>query len=278
VAYAGRMQPPRGREFGWDGHLLLLYATEQQRRAGVTAWVRRGLETAAKIVYVESPDEPVERSLFRVLLEEHAELRHAVDRGQLQIVGPDVGLGAEWHTHVVQEGLAAGYPAVRLGGEAGTFWTMSAPDHADAERAADQLCGVLPASILCQYATSLPALMLERACSTHADGVREAKLQIVLIWAGVAVSGEVDGSNVHILRSALAAACIRAVRRETFVVDLAGLDFLDVAGARTLVTGTALLRGRGVAVRVRAATPQVDRLLRQLGVAGIDGLVLEDPS
>src|SRR5690242_21571723 len=32
--YAGPMQPPGRREFGWDGHVLLLYATEQQRRAG----------------------------------------------------------------------------------------------------------------------------------------------------------------------------------------------------------------------------------------------------
>lgn len=280
AAYDGHMQAPGGRDFGWDGHLLLLYATEHQRRAGVTAWVRRGFEIDAKIVYVESPDEPVERSLLRVLLEEQVDVSHAVGRGQLQVVGPGVGLGAAWQSQLVREGLAAGYPTVRLGGEAGTSWTaMSAPDHADAERAADQLCVAQPASILCQYSRSLPAPMLERACSLHAAGVRDATLQIVPIREGVAVAGEVDVSNVQTLRSALAAACTRTGdRRDAFVVDLAGLEFLDVAGARMLVTGTSPLRGRGVVVRMRAAAPNVDRLLRQLGVDGIDGLVLEDGS
>jgi anti-anti-sigma factor len=274
------MRAPGGREVGWDGHLLLLYATEQHRRAGVTAWVRRGLEIDAKIVYVESPDEPTERTLFQVLLEAHVDVTAAVGRGQLQVVGPGDGLGAAWQAHVVHEGLADGYPEVRVGGEAGTSWTvMSPPDHADAERAADQLCLALPTSILCQYASSLPASMLELVCSMHAAGVREARLQVVPTGEGVAVAGEVDVSNLQILRSALAAACTSTVgRRETFVVNLAGLDFLDVAGARMLVIGTSPLRGRGVVVRLCAAVPNVDRLLRQLGVGGIDGLVLEDAS
>ena len=195
------MQPPGRREFGWDGHVLLLYATEQQRRAGVTAWVRRGLEVGAKIVYVEQPDEPVERSLLRLLLEEQVDVGHAVGRGQLEVVGPAAGLDAAWQAQLVDEGLAAGYPTVRLGGDAGTSWTvMSPPHHADAERAADNLCLTQPASILCQYSSRLPASMLERACSMHASGVREAILQIVLINDGVEVAGEIDVSNLQVLR------------------------------------------------------------------------------
>lgn len=272
------MRARRGLEHGWDGHVLLLYATEQQRRAGISAWVRRGLEIDAKIVFVESPDEPVERSLLQVLLDEGIDATPAVGRGQLTVVGPGVGLDADWQAQLVDEGLAAGYPTVRLGGEAGTSWTvMSASEHADAERAADQLCLAQPASILCQYSSSLPASVLERACSMHASGVREATLQIVPIRDGVAVAGEIDVSNLAVLRSALAAAGA-ADRHGSFVVDLSGLEFLDVAGARTLVTGTAPVRGRGTEVRIRAAAPHVDRLLSQLGVGDIDGLVLEDRS
>jgi anti-anti-sigma regulatory factor len=61
-------------------------------------------------------------------------------------------------------------------------------------------------------------------------------------------------------------------------MDLAALGFLDVAGARALVTGTKVLRDRGVVIRLRAVQPMVDRLLRQLGVDGLADIVLEDPS
>jgi hypothetical protein len=48
---------------GWDGHLLLVYHEESQRRIGVAAWVRRGLELGAKILYIEPQDDPPGRSL-----------------------------------------------------------------------------------------------------------------------------------------------------------------------------------------------------------------------
>ena len=274
------MLAPGRHETGWDGHVLLLYATEQQRRAGVTSWVRRGIETDAKIVYVEAPDEPVARSLLRVLSEEDLDVTYAVGRGQLQVVGPGNGLGPAWQAQVVEDGLSAGYAAVRLGGEAGTSWTvMSPPEHADAELAADELCRSRPASILCQYSTSVPRPTLERACAMHAAGVRTATLQIVPTGKGVAVAGEVDLANLPTLRSALAAVCAHTPEKSaTFVVDLAALNFLDVAGARALVTGTSALRDRGVVVRLHAVAPTIDRLLRQLGVHEVAGLVIEDPT
>jgi anti-anti-sigma factor len=266
-----------GRGFGWDGHVLLLYATEEQRRASVTAWIRRGLETEAKIVYVESADVSPARSLLHVLRDGDVDVTAELDGGRLQIVDPDVGLGPTWQAELVAEGLAAGYPTVRLGGDASTSWTVMSPAaHADAERAADELCQAMPASILCQYATTLPASLVERACSMHAGGVRETMVQILPIQDGVALLGEVDMSNVTTLRSALIAGCARAPDQNTsFVVDLAGLTFLDVAGARTLATATAALRERGVTVRLRAAAPLVDRLLRQLGMTRVDRIVLE---
>jgi anti-anti-sigma regulatory factor len=258
----------------------MLFASEQQRRAGVTAWVQRGLETDAKIVYVESAQVPAAQSLLNLLTEQHIDVAPAVRRGQLQVVDPNVGLGPRWQAQLVEDGLAAGYPAVRLGGDAGTAATVMSPTaHVDAERAADELCSVRPMSILCQYASDLPATLLERACATHAGGVRDGKLQIIPIREGLAVAGEVDLSNLAALRVALAAECAHLPDESTaFVVDLARLDILDVAGARTLVSGTSPLRSRGVVVRMRSAVPLVDRLLRQLGVNDIDGLVLESAS
>jgi anti-anti-sigma factor len=257
-----------------------MYADEQQRRTGVTAWVRRGLETDAKIVYVESPDEQASRSLIRVLLDEHIDVTSAVSRRQLEIVDPDVGLGPAWQAQLVDDGLAAGYSSVRLGGAADTSCTVMSPsDHADAERAADELCLARPAAILCQYATSLPASMLQRACSMHTAGIRGTTLQIFPIHDGVALAGEIDLSDLHTLRSALGAFCARTTEAHPkFVIDLAELNFLDVAGARVLVSDTSPIRDQGVVVQVRGAGPMIHRLLRQLGVDRIDGFVLEDPS
>jgi anti-anti-sigma regulatory factor len=270
-----------GRESGdsrWDGHVALLYADEEQRRAGVAAWVRRGLETDSKIVYVESRNEPVVQSLFTVLTEDDVDVTDAVRRGQVEIVDPSVGLGPAWQARLVEDGLAAGYPAVRLGGDAGTSSTVMSPSaHVEAERAADELCRTAAASILCQYPSTLPGSLLERACSLHGGGVRAAMVDINPIQDGIAVTGEADLSNASALRAALAAGYARLSEQVTtsFAVDLAGLHFLDVAAARALVTGTSVPRSRGVDVRLRSAVPIVDFLLRQLGVDTIDGLTLE---
>ena len=48
---------------GYEGHVLLLYYEESYRRTGVAAWLRRGLELGAKILYIERPDEPPARAL-----------------------------------------------------------------------------------------------------------------------------------------------------------------------------------------------------------------------
>src|SRR5215204_2046382 len=51
----------------WDGHLLLLYDSEAERRAGLAAWVRRGLDLGEKVVYTETPDASAEASVRMVL-------------------------------------------------------------------------------------------------------------------------------------------------------------------------------------------------------------------
>ena len=60
-----------------------------------------------------------------------------------------------------------------------------------------------------------------------------------------------------------------------FVVDLSRLRFLDVSGARALLTATAAHRRRGGVVRLLAPQPAVDRLLRLLDLGPVDGFILE---
>jgi anti-anti-sigma factor len=277
-AYAGRVQPVDWPQSAWDGHLLLAYVSEQDRRSGVAAWVRRGLELGAKILYVERPDVPLDRSLTAVLSERKVDSVPAMGVGQLQVVDSvREAVDPAWQASVVDEALVAGYPTVRLSGEASTVWTVTSPlEHLQVERAADTLCRTRPVSMMCQYAAREASSTLQEACAVHSAGLRESLLHTVPTPDGVAVAGEVDSSNEGILRSALAGACADLLEGlGAFVVDLSRLRFLDVSGARALLTATADHRRRGGVVRLLAPQPAVDRLLRLLDLDRVDGFILE---
>ena len=265
----------------WDGHLLLVHSDERQRRAGVVAWVRRGLELGAKILYTERADEPAERALTTLLQQHELDVDRAVDRGQLQVVPADVETySSTWQVDTIDAALAAGYPTVRWSAEARTAWSVMSPtEHADIEWATDELCRCRPVSILCQYPSSLTPATLQTVCAMHGGRVRESLLHTFSIPGGIALAGEVDASNEAVLHSSLTAACgATEVAHRSVVVDLGRLTFLDVAGARALLTGTAAHRGNRGSVLLLAAQPPVDRILRLLGVDQEPGCIVEGTS
>ena len=102
----------------------------------------------------------------------------------------------------------------------------------------------------------------------------ESHLQTFPAPAGLTVVGEVDASNAHRLRSALRAA-ISPAADGVFTVDLSGLDVIDVAGARSLLTGTSSYRTQGGVVRLRGARSQVDHVLRLVGVHAAPGVAMD---
>jgi anti-anti-sigma factor len=260
---------------------MLVHSDEQQRRAGVVDWVRRGLELGAKILYTEPADEPAERALVNVLEQHELYVDRAVDRGQLQVVpADDVTYSTTWQVGTIDAALAAGYPTVRWSAEAETAWMIMSPtEHADIEWATDQLCRCRPVSILCQYPSSLTLATMQTVCAMHGCRVRESLLHTFSIPGGIALAGEVDVSNEAILRSSLTAACGAAeVGHRSVVVDLSRLTFLDVAGARALLTGTAAHRENGGSVLLLAARPPVRRILRLLGVDREPGCIVEESS
>ena len=261
---------------GWDGHLVLLHHSERERRSGVVAWVRRGLDLGAKILYIEPRQESAERSLMGVLKEHAVDTAEATERGQLQVIPANDGTySPTWQESVVDEALAGGYPTVRWSGEASTAWSvMSQSVHADIEWATDELCHTRPVSILCQYSSGLTQETLQTVNAMHGDGLREWLLQTFPIPGGIALAGEVDASNAKLLDAALLAA-ISAAGQESFVVELSGLDFLDCAGARALMAGTTAHRTRGGRVCLRAARDPVDRVLHLLNVDRVPGVRVE---
>lgn len=267
---------PLGRGPGWDGHFLLLYHEESQRRAGVAAWVRRGLELGAKILYTEPQDESPERSLSGLLQDQPAALE-AMERGQIEVVPADqTAYDPAWQAAMVEETLREGYPSVRLSGDATTAWSVIPQRrHADIERATDQLCRSRPVSVMCQYPARESLGVLRLVSTTHGAGLRERLFRAAPLRGGVALSGELDLSNQGILRSLLLGAT-STTEHDPFVVDLSGLDFVDVGGVRTLMAGTDPYRSQGGHVRLQAPQPHVDRLLRLLGVDRTQGILTED--
>lgn len=259
----------------WDGHLLLLYRAEAQRRDGVAAWVKRGLELRSKILYTEPPHRPPERSL-RGLLADRDDARAALDSGQIEVVVADeASYDPAWQLGVVEEALDQGYPSVRWSGEASTAWTLMPRErHADIEDATEQLCRSLPVSVMCQYAVPRSMEDLRRVSNAHGAGIRERLLHASLFPGGLVVAGEVDRSNHDIVVSLLSTATANG--HDELVLDLSELEFLDVGAARSLVSGTARYRERGGFVRLEVSGPPVDSVIRMLGVDRAPGVLLEE--
>jgi len=260
----------------WDGHLALVYDDEDQRRAGVAAWGRRGLDVAAKILYTEPAQEPPERS-FVALLEEHGiGVDAAVERGQLQVFPASAqAYSPAWQASVVEGALASGYPSVRWSGEAATAWgVMSPAAHADIEQATDGLCDSGAVSVLCQYPSDLSPTTWQTVVRTHRGGVTDSLLRVSQVLGGLGLTGEVDASNVQTL-SALLMAIGAWLAGTDLVLDLGGLTFMDLAGVRAVLGATAAHRGRGGRVRLQAPQQQVARVLAGMGVDTSTGCRIE---
>jgi anti-anti-sigma factor len=276
------MQPADGPSAVWDGHLVLVHEGEHQRRAGVAEWVRRGLALNAKIVYIERPDEPTDRSLRNVLRGQGLEVEDAVARGQLQVFCADDGrvFSPTWQAGVLRRALADGYSTVRLSGEAATAWTvMPPPAHASLEWATEELCRSRRVSVLCQYPSDLMEATMQTVCAMHGDGVCGSLVRTSPVHGGLAVVGEVDWSNAGLLHSALSAATVATEdHRDRFILDVGGLEFIDVAGVRALVSGTSAYRATGGVVCLRGVRPAVSRLLDLLELDRVVGFAIEERS
>lgn len=259
----------------WDGHLLLLYQAESQRREGVVMWVRCGLKQGSKILFTVPRAEADEGSLLGLLRDE-PNAREALDHGQIQLLHADErAYDPAWQAGVVEEALDQGYPSVRWSGGASTAWSlMSRTLHETIERATDELCRTHPVSVMCQYALPESFERLGRVSAMHRGGVRERLFRATPSEDGLAVAGEIDRSNHDIWHALLTAATSRTERPE-FVIDLTDLDFVDAQAVRSLLSGTARFRELGGRVRLQAPQPHVDSPMRLLRVDRTRSVVME---
>lgn len=249
---------------GSDGHVLLLPASESERRARVVEWVRRGLERSEKVIYAEFDAGSAQPWLSNALGESGVDITAPGARGRLVVLPPAEFYAPGEQVDVVERALGEGYPAVRVAAEVSTASGRLAEGTYQAyEREVEKLCRTRPVSALCQYDRKATlGSQLAEAAAIHYDGVRDTLLQTSATVNGVALAGQVDASNARLLDAALrvaAASCAASLE-----LDVAGLAFLDAAGCRVLLRVADELRARRARLVVVSPQPPVVRTLSVL--------------
>jgi anti-anti-sigma regulatory factor len=237
--------------------VLLLHGSEEQRRADVAAWVRRGLELGEKVLYTQVPDRPAD-SLLAVLEPRGVDAGAAVREGRLVVLPPADFFLPEGPGPAVERALAEGFPAVRMSAEAGTALTVvsAAVRHA-----------------LCQYAqATTTGQALDDVVAFHLFGVRQESFSTGWDGDGLVIRGEVDPTNTGVFAAALAAAARIAFR--VLRLDLTGLDYLDAGSCWRLDDVTRRFRAAGGQVVLVGPPPAVERTMRLLDIDELPGVHL----
>jgi anti-anti-sigma factor len=260
---------------GWDGHILLLYGSENERLSALAAWARRGLENDEKVIYTEPPGTPPERSLVRLLQDDGIDAGAAAAKGCLVVQSPAEFFPPDGQASLLERALMEGYRGLRLSARASlTLTVMPQGAHSDVERAFDQLCRTRPVSALCQYEQwSLPEDRLRDVAASHlSGGIRQRALSVAQHAGHLVLAGEIDVSNHDILRCALRAAAEQA--SQTLRLDVSRVEFLGAAGFRALDDGTFRFRRQGGQVLLIEPKPWVERILRVARVDQLPGIEL----
>ncbi len=260
---------PVGHE--WDGHILLLHASESERLAGLTAWVRRGLDRDEKVVCTEAADIAPERSLLAVLADRGVDVTAATTDGRLQVLPLDDFYSPAGPRVIVDRALAEGFDGVRLTAEAAAALSVLSDDaYLNVERDAEQLCRTRPVSALCQYerCTTVGARLCE-VVAVHSD-VRQSHLSVGADAHGTILAGQIDTANADMFAAALQAATSTADR--VLWLDLGGVEFMDAAACGVLAAVTRGFRDVGGYVLLVTPQPSVERTLRLLDFDQLEGV------
>jgi anti-anti-sigma factor len=261
----------------WDGHLVLLFHSKPDHDAGVAAWIRRGLDRGEKVVLTRPPGELEDRVQ---LLREDAGEHRGEERRAGQVVGlpPEEFYSPRGQDELISRAFAEGFSGVRISAQASTALSiMSERDYLTAEQAMDRNCRDGSVSVLCAYARPAPTEQpLLSTLATHSEGVRAAGFSSLRAPSGVRLFGEVDLVTRDVLAAALEAALGTRTAPDELVLDLAGLDFIDVAGARVLLRSTADFRAAGGRVVLQGTQRPVVRALRLLDVDRAPGVRLAE--
>lgn len=254
---------------GWDGHVLLLYGSEDERRDGLTAWAGRALGRGEKVVCTEAAGRP-EDTLVAVLEARGVAAAAAVREGRLAVLSPEefFATGLE----VADRALAEGFPGVRMSAqESAALSVLSPAARRSFEEQVDELTRTRPVQALCQYAqATTTGAVLDHAVGLHLPAVRQATFSTGYDERGLALRGEVDVTNADVLTAVLAAAGRSSER--ALCVDLADVDHLAAGSAWRIDHDTRAFRAAGGQVLLVAPQPAVESTLRLLEIDQLPGV------
>nr|WP_240942140.1 MEDS domain-containing protein [Planosporangium thailandense] len=249
-----------------------MHGSEPERVSSLVTWISRGLNRGDKVIYADAP-RPAGGSLLDSSDRQGTEFAAALAEGRLAAL-PLVRFYPQGDQEaIVDQALAEGFRSVRLAAEASAaFDTQSMSDHMDIEQLIDRLCRTRPVSALCEYATSATeGTVLRELVAGHRYELRSAAFHLATGPGGLVLRGEIDRANADVLATVLDVAV--ADGKGVVRLDLAALEFMDVAACRQLVYASQDFRQAGGHVVLATPQPTVAWTLRLLAVdqfAGID--------
>jgi len=255
----------------WDGHVLLVHRSEEERRTGLSAWVRRGLERGDKVVYTEGRVAPAE-TLLAVLESRGVDGAAAVRDGSLAVLQPEEFFPAEGQRVVVERALAEGFASVRMAAETRAALSVLSPTaYWLVEQGMAELVRTMPVRLRELEADPEPRRPLQDdVVAVHLAGVRQATFTTDQDLDGLVLRGEIDLTNAEVFTAVLTAAT-RSPSRVLWL-DLAEVTYVDAHGCRQLEDATQAFRAAGGHVLLVAPTPPVERILRLLECDELPGM------
>lgn len=239
-------------------HLCLPFATDDEQREVLTTYIVDGLARGERVIYYADRTRP--DVIGSWLTDSGVETSRMVDEGRLEIrpiddnylfggrFEPDVVITTLWVE--VRETRDAGYPGLRISGEMTSELRPVADGNAlrEYEHRMARVFDSRELAAICQYDQRVfDAEAIAGAVACHPRVVEidplhdDRRLRIIPTYAprGLRLAGTVDTLTVGALTSTLEHATHWVTR--DLHLDLAQLEFIDVAGVRAIVRAAAAL-------------------------------------
>lgn len=291
-----RMKQVKEMRFG--DHLCLSYDNAEERRAILTAYVRDGLRSNHKVVYLsdQDPPEKVVAWLGGGQDGQDLDLPAAMAAGDFVVRTAEEAYMATgrfdpdeiiaWFATEIELALVQGYAGVRVTGEE-TFSLRGWPGterFAEFERKIDETfrTSQVNAMAICQYDRRwFDGPRLGRLESYHMGRVRAndyfdngtLRISPTFTPPGLALSGAIDESTYRGLDDALLAA---GARTGHLCLDLSGLTFCDMAGLRALIGAGQSATGMDRQVILRDMPEYMALMMRIAGWDELPGVYVEE--
>ncbi|MEU4328398.1 MEDS domain-containing protein [Nonomuraea dietziae] len=274
-------------------HVCLAFAHEAEQRAVVTAFLAGGLESRERVLYFS--DAPGSDRVRSWLEEAGVDVASAGAARRLEFrtaqesylpggrFDPDTMI--EMLRREVDASLAAGWAGLRVSGE--MSWALAGQPGSDRledyERRVTGVYAVGRAVGLCQYDARLfPAERLTGLTDCHPE---QAQMNALFETSTLSITPTFDADGARVLRvtgtvdhsttPTWSAALRQAARAGGDVrVDMAELEFIDVAGIRELAAAASALT-EGSSLRIRHLAPRLRQIITLVGWDAVPGLVIE---